>query len=92
MERPTEKAALPHDLILESRSRLTVSGVQKILHCSPESAAIETAKGTLNLSGAQINLETLDLETGQAKLSGRFDGLEYTQNHTPGGFLHRLLR
>lgn len=91
MERSGEKTALPHDLILESRSRLTVTGVQKMLHCSPESVAILTGKGTLNLSGGQISVETLDLETGQAKLTGRFDALEYTQNAGAGGLFHRLL-
>ena len=88
----TAAPALPHDLILEDRSRLTVTGVQKVLHCSAESAAIETEKGTLNLAGAQINLTSLDLESGEAKLTGRFDVLEYTRNAAAGGFWQRLLR
>ena len=83
---------LPHDLILESRSRLTVTGVQRVLHCSAESAALETGKGILHLSGAQISMQTLDLEAGEAKLTGRFDGLEYTAARTAGSFWHRLLR
>ena len=54
MPKPEERpAARPHDLILESRTTLTVTGVQKVLHCSPESAALETGKGTLHLAGAQ---------------------------------------
>ena len=52
MPKPEERpAARPHDLILESRTTLTVTGVQKVLHCSPESAALETGKGTLHLAG-----------------------------------------
>ena len=78
MEKAAAKPPLPHDLILESRSRLTVTGVQRVLHCSAESAALETGKGILHLSGAQISMQTLDLEAGEAKLTGRFDGLEYT--------------
>ena len=73
-------------------SRLTVTGVQRVLHCSAESAALETGKGILHLSGAQISMQTLDLEAGEAKLTGRFDGLEYTAARTAGGFWHRLLR
>ena len=89
MEKAAAKPPLPHDLILESRSRLTVTGVQRVLHCSAESAALETGKGILHLSGAQISMQTLDLE---AKLTGRFDGLEYTAARAAGGFWHRLLR
>ena len=74
MEKAAAKPPLPHDLILESRSRLTVTGVQRVLHCSAESAALETGKGILHLSGAQISMQTLDLEAGEAKLTGRFDG------------------
>ena len=92
MEKAAAKPPLPHDLILESRSRLTVTGVQKVLHCSAESAALETGKGILHLSGAQISMQTLDLEAGEAKLTGRFDGLEYTAARAAGGFWHRLLR
>ena len=87
MEKAAAKPPLPHDLILESRSRLTVTGVQRVLHCSAESAALETGKGILHLSGAQISMQTLDLEAGEAKLTGRFDGLEYTAARTAGGFL-----
>ena len=84
--------ALPHDLILEGRNKLTVTGVQRVLHCSAESAALETGKGILHLSGAQISMQTLDLEAGETKLTGRFDGLEYTAARTAGSFWHRLLR
>ena len=88
----TTKPALPHDIILEDRSRLTVTGVQRVLHCSAEAAALETGKGTLHLAGAQISMQTLDLEAGEAKLTGRFDVLEYTAGRTAEGFWHRLLR
>lgn len=95
MEKRTEAAApppAPHDVILENRSKLTVTGVKRVLHTSPDSAAIETAKGTLNIAGAQLSVTSLDLEAGEAKLTGRFDALEYTANRTPGGFLSRLMR
>ena len=75
-----------------SRARLTVTGVQKVLHCNADSAAMETGKGTLHLTGAQLNMAALDLETGEAKFTGRIDTLEYTASAPAGGFLRRLLR
>ena len=59
---PRDPQPAPHDLILESRARLTVTGVQKVLHCNADSAAMETGKGTLHLTGAQLNMAALDLE------------------------------
>ena len=83
---PRDPQPAPHDLILESRARLTVTGVQKVLHCNADSAAMETGKGTLHLTGAQLNMAALDLETGEAKFTGRIDTLEYTAQRTGGRF------
>ena len=88
---PRDPQPAPHDLILESRARLTVTGVQKVLHCNADSAAMETGKGTLHLTGAQLNMAALDLETGEAKFTGRIDTLEYTASAPAGGFLRRLV-
>ena len=38
------------DLILENREKLTVTGVRRVLQCNAESAAIETARGVLQLA------------------------------------------
>ena len=61
---PRDPQPAPHDLILESRARLTVTGVQKVLHCNADSAAMETGKGTLHLTGAQLNMAALDGDRG----------------------------
>ena len=84
--------AKPHDLILEGRNKLTVTGVRRVLRCDPDSAAIETSKGILNLAGGELSVTALDLETGEVRLTGRVDLLEYTPEHTPGGLLRRLFR
>ena len=84
--------AMPHDLILEGRGKLTVTGVKRVLRCDAESAALDTSKGTLHLSGAALSIESLDLDKGEVKLTGRVDALEYTAEQTVGGFWRRLLR
>ena len=76
------------DLILENREKLTVTGVRRVLQCNAESAA----RGVLQLAGAQLNVTSLDLDSGEVKLTGRIDTVEYTAARTPGGFLSRLLR
>ena len=84
--------ALPHDLILEGRNRLTATGVRRVLRCDAEGAALLTSKGTLELTGAELSITSLDLDQGEVTLAGRVDTLEYTAEHTPGGFLRRLVR
>ena len=63
-----------------------------VLRCDADSAAMETGKGVLHLTGAELNVTSLDLESGEVRLTGRIDALEYTAERTPGGLLRRLLR
>ena len=83
---------LPHDLILEGREKLSVTGVNKVLQCDAENAVLDTSKGTLRLHGASLSIESLDLDKGEVKLTGRVDGLEYSAAQPTGGFWRRLLR
>ena len=53
-ERCMAEQAGNSDLILENREKLTVTGVRRVLQCNAESAAIETARGVLQLAGAQL--------------------------------------
>ena len=69
--------ALPHDLILEGRNKLTVTGVRRVIRCDAEGAAMLTSKGTLELTGAELSVTSLDLDKGEVKLTGRVDTLEY---------------
>ena len=48
--------ALPHDLILEGRNKLTVTGVRRVIRCDAEGAAMLTSKGTLELTGAELSV------------------------------------
>ncbi|MFR6091869.1 MAG: YabP/YqfC family sporulation protein [Faecalibacterium prausnitzii] len=72
--------ALPHDLILEGRNRLTATGVRRVLRCDAEGAALLTSKGTLELTGAELSITSLDLDKGEVKLAGRVDTLEIPQS------------
>ena len=74
------------------RNKLTVTGVRRVIRCDAEGAAMLTSKGTLELTGAELSVTSLDLDKGEVKLTGRVDTLEYTAEHTPGGFLRRLVR
>ena len=72
--------ALPHDLILEGRNRLTATGVRRVLRCDAEGAALLTSKGTLELTGAELSITSLDLDKGEVKLAGRVDTLGILQS------------
>ena len=94
MNKTAEKTpAPPHDLILEGRSKTDGDRCEAgaAVRCRQRRDG-KRAKGVLHLTGAELNVTSLDLESGEVRLTGRIDALEYTAERTPGGLLRRLLR
>lgn len=83
----------PHNLILEDRSRLTATGVTRVISCDEQGACMDTGKGRLTIMGRGLSVSELSLETGEIRVSGRIDQIEYAENReSSGGFLRRLVR
>lgn len=82
-----------HVLLLENRSRLTVSGVSRVVSCDESGATLKTAQGDLTIGGQGIQVSELSVRTGQVNISGKIEFLQYAENRqSAGGLLSRLLR
>ncbi|MCI2046813.1 MAG: sporulation protein [Faecalibacterium sp.] len=91
--RPAPEKAMPHNLILEDRKRLTATGVLRMISCDENGATMETGRGLLSITGRELSVSTLSLETGEVHFSGQVDEIVYTETHaSAGGFWHRLTR
>ena len=82
---------IPHNLILEDRSRMTVTGVLRMLSCDETGAAMETGRGTLSISGQGLSVSQLSLETGEVRFDGQVNEIVYTENRASSGGLWRRL-
>ena len=54
--------------------------------CNAESAAIETARGVLQLAGAQLNVTSLDLDSGEVKLTAARAAVYSSPSNRPVSF------
>lgn len=83
----------PHQLILEERGRLSVTGVQDV-DCFDESMVILfTSLGRLVIRGRSLRVNGFSVETGDFSLEGEVESLVYSENQkSKGGFLSGLLR
>jgi len=87
-------AKIPHHVILEERSALTVSGVLDIDSFDDQTVVAYTDLGELLIKGTDLHINKIDLESGDLSLEGKIVSLSYSDQAAPGGggILSRLFR
>lgn len=83
-----ERNLMPHQLILNERSRLAVTGVSDVVRFDEDAVVLHTTLGTLIVQGSQLQLKTLD--AGQVAVEGNISALYYEETKRKGGWMHRL--
>lgn len=83
-----------HNVIMEGREKLTVSGVEDVDSFDENEVIAKTVRGRLVIRGDGLKLEKLSLDTGEIIACGRIDGFEYESDgiQDSGGFFARLFR
>ena len=81
---------VPHDLHLENRQKLSVSGVQEIESFDENTVVLLTSEGMLMIRGENLQLQALSIEGGQVAVQGLITSLDYEEARKPGGFFRRL--
>ena len=80
---------LPHELRLDNRAKLSVSGVEEVESFDEATVVLHTARGILIIRGEAL---TLSIDGGQVAVSGTINSLSYEEPQKTGGFLRRLFR
>lgn len=90
-EQVTAKAA--HNMILENRKALFLSGVKDIRSFDDESVVLKTEMGDLSVKGSKLHIISLDKESGEFKLEGEIRELVYSNKDIDKkSLLEKLLR
>ncbi len=81
----------PHNVILENRERLSVSGVSEVISFDENQVVLVTSMGVMTVGGQQLHVEKLSLEMGEIAIAGQVEAVIYedTQQHRRG-FWSRL--
>ena len=83
---------LPHELRLDNRSKLSVSGVSEVESFDETTVVLHTARGILIIRGEALHLQTLSIDGGQVAVSGTIGSLSYEEAQKIGGLFQRLFR
>ena len=94
-EEKNRRTEWPHNVILEDRSRLSVSGVEDVASFDENAVVLYTSHGLLTVRGTALRVDKLSIEGGELNIEGTVDALQY-QDEQParegGGFWSRLFR
>ena len=85
-----ETLKLPHKLVLNERSGLTMTGVTEVISFDEGAVVLRTQLGNLVIHGKQLQLKTLSVEGGQVAVDGHVTAMIYEEPKPAGGFMHRL--
>jgi sporulation protein YabP len=89
---PMEQRKGKGNIVLEAREKLTATGVSSVLGFDETQIEAETASGLLLVRGENLHIDSFDTDTGELMLSGRVDGLVYTERKPKQGFFARILK
>lgn len=84
--------AKPHQLILQERGKLTISGVEEVARFDEQEVLMRTVAGKLFVRGEGLHVGKLSLDTGELRLEGHIAELCYEDEHRHEGFFARLLK
>ncbi len=85
--------AMPHNLVLEDRRLLTVSGVSDVDSFDEETVIVFTDSGELTVRGSDLHINRLSVEMGELTVEGRISALIYSEDAPKnGGFFSRVFR
>ena len=80
----------PHQLQLDSRARLHMTGVIEVESFDETTIVLTTTRGTLIVRGEGLHLQLLRLDGGEVLVDGTVDSLSYEDAVPAGGFFARL--
>lgn len=87
MRQKTVRADLPHNIIMENRSKITISGVENAESYNESEVVLNTSKGVLIIKGDCLNLSKLNLDSGEITVNGHVAMLEYLEPKKSGSSL-----
>ena len=83
---------LPHQLILTDRRQLMLSGVCDVDTFDESTVTLHTTLGVLPVKGTSLQVQRLNIETGDLTVDGHIDRLEYAAEEDKRGRLARWFR
>lgn len=81
-----------HNLILKDRETLSVTGVIDVDSFNEQNVIAYTDMGELTISGTNLHISKVNLDTGDLSLEGNISGLNYSDKKKETGLFAKLFK
>ena len=91
----TKRNDCVHNVIMEGRKKISVSGVEDVESFNEEEIVLHTCMGVLILKGRELHISRLSVDSGEASVAGDIVSIDYPENFgksKSSGFLSRMFR
>lgn len=86
---PKEK---PHQLVLENRKKLKLTGVTDVKNFSDTAVTADTCMGNLTIKGDGLKISKLNTDDGELTVDGKINALEYAVKKEKGSFFESIFK
>lgn len=85
------RSQIPHNIIMQNRTKLSISGVEDVENFDDREVVLYTSRGKLTIRGTELHIERLSVDEGDLTIEGTIDALEYSAElRGRGGFFSKL--
>lgn len=95
MQEDKKVVKLPHNIILEDRKMLSISGVNDIDSFDENVVILFTEMGELTVKGSNLHISKLNVDTGELTMDGDISALFYnegTQKKSTGSLFSKMFK
>ncbi len=88
-----DKISATHNVIMEKRAKLNMSGVMEVVTFDDETVVLKTDMGMLTVKGTKLSIGGFSASSGELNMTGSVYALVYTgDNEIKTSFIKRLLK
>lgn len=67
------------NILVEDRNRASITGVEQVESFNDNTIVLKTIKGGMVIKGEGLNVDKLNLDNGNVKISGIINGINYVE-------------
>ena len=87
-----QRPRIPHSIIVENRSNISLTGITKMGSFDEQSVVAFTDYGEIHIRGSRLHISKLSLDTNEVDIDGELEAVIYVQNRNSGGIFSRLFK